>query len=208
VYACWTVKGGSGSTVFAAALALELAGRGKNTTIIDFGGDVPSVLGLAEPAGRGVRDWLADQGRQADELHGLGFHASKHLRVIPAGSGSSFDGDALHTMCALLDHNSVVDFGTLRPPDSVRKDVSNDWLVIRPCYLALRRASRLTDPPKGVVVIKESWRALTSRDIQAVVGAPVVAEITVCDTVARSVDAGLLATKLPKRLSKELESLK
>jgi uncharacterized protein YidB (DUF937 family) len=55
--------------------------------------------------------------------------------------------------------------------------------------------------------MNEPSRALTTRDVQSVVGSPVVAEITVADGVARSVDAGLLATRLPKQLAEELRVL-
>jgi hypothetical protein len=57
------------------------------------------------------------------------------------------------------------------------------------------------------VLLKEQGRALTTRDVQSVVGAPVVAEITVADGIARSVDAGLLATRLPAQLAQELRGL-
>ena len=36
MYACWTVKGGSGTTVFASALALMLAERNGKATIIEL----------------------------------------------------------------------------------------------------------------------------------------------------------------------------
>jgi hypothetical protein len=78
---------------------------------------------------------------------------------------------------------------------------------LRPCYLALRRAAKLPRRPHGVVVVREPGRALTSRDIQSVVGAPVVAEVSVTDEVARSVDAGLLATRLPRLLADEVGPL-
>jgi len=55
--------------------------------------------------------------------------------------------------------------------------------------------------------MNEEGRSLTARDVQAVVGAAVVGEITVADGVARSVDAGLLATRLPKQLSEELGAM-
>src|SRR5947209_5309133 len=55
---CWSVKGGSGTTVIAAAIALALA-RSMPTTLVDFGGDVPTVLGLPDPEGFGLADWLA-----------------------------------------------------------------------------------------------------------------------------------------------------
>jgi hypothetical protein len=55
--------------------------------------------------------------------------------------------------------------------------------------------------------MNEGGRSLTARDVQAVVGAAIVGEITVADGVARSVDAGLLATRLPKQLSEELGAM-
>src|SRR5205823_4979023 len=40
---CWSVKGGSGTTVVAAAIALALA-RSAPVVLADFGGDAPTVL--------------------------------------------------------------------------------------------------------------------------------------------------------------------
>jgi len=207
MFACWTVKGGSGTTVFSAAFALALANRHGKATIVDFGGDVPSVLGMAEPAGRGIRDWLSSPSRVAQDLLNLHLNATTSLRVVPAGSATSFDESALLDLVATAEQHTVFDFGTLQPPESLRGSLRGDWLVLRPCYLALRRAAKLRVRPTGVVVIRENGRALTSRDIQAVVGSPVVGEISVSDGVARSVDAGLLATRLPKQLAEELETL-
>lgn len=207
MYACWTVKGGSGGTVFASSFALALAKRHGKACIVDFGGDVPSVLGMAEPTSRGVRDWLALPQRDLHEYAGLHVQATAELSVVPAGTAVSFDEDALGDLVSAAAPNTVLDFGTLQPPESIRDSVRADWLVIRPCYLALRRAARLRVRPQGVVVVREDGRSLTSRDIQSVVGAPVIGEISVSDGVARSVDAGLLATRLPKQLAEELEVL-
>ena len=206
MYACWTVKGGSGTTVFASALALMLAERHGRATIIDFGGDVPSVLGMAEPVGRGIRDWLATSDRDPQHLASLRVNATSRLSVVPVGLATAFDESAFDDLAAASDDKTVFDFGSMCPPESLRR-VARDWLVIRPCYLALRRAARLAQRPGGVVLIKEDGRSLTVRDVQAVVGAAVVGEITVADGVARSVDAGLLATRLPKQLSEELGAL-
>lgn len=208
MYACWSVKGGSGTTVFASALALSLAERHGNATLIDINGDVPSVLGMAEPAGTGIRDWLAQSRRDAQDLLQLRITATSRLHVIPVGSATTFDAHALDDMVASLpNEHVVVDFGLLQPPHSVRVAARGDWLIVRPCYLALRRAARLNERPGGVVLLKEHGRALTARDVQAVVGSPVIAEITVADGVARSVDAGLLATRLPRQLADEIECL-
>lgn len=205
--ACWTVKGGSGTTVFACALALALAERHGGANIIDFGGDVPSVLGMAEPAGRGVRDWLAGATRDPQDFARLRLDATARLGIVPAGSATSFDDHSLIDLANVVPDHTVVDFGTLQPSESLRPLIRADWLVVRPCYLALRRAARLPRRPQGVVVVREPGRALTARDIQSVVGAPIVGEVTVSDNVARSVDAGLLATRLPQQLSAELEAL-
>ncbi|MEY4401931.1 MAG: hypothetical protein RL072_1796 [Actinomycetota bacterium] len=207
MYACWTVKGGSGCTVFASAFALALAKQQGKACVVDFGGDVPSVLGMAEPAGRGIRDWLAIPHRTPHTYLDLMLRATSELSVIPAGTASSFGEDAFRELVEAADSNTVLDFGTLQPPESICDALRSDWLIIRPCYLALRRAARLLRKPRGVVVVREAGRSLTSRDIESVVGAPVIAQISVSEGVARSVDAGLLATRLPKQLATELEAL-
>jgi len=59
VIVCWSLKGGSGTTVVSAALALTLAQRNNSAVrIVDLAGDIPSVLGIAEPSGEGVTNWL------------------------------------------------------------------------------------------------------------------------------------------------------
>jgi hypothetical protein len=205
--ACWTVKGGSGTTVFASALALGLAERHGAANIVDLSGDVPAVLGMAEPANRGVRDWLAGIHRDPQDFVRLRLAAAPRLGVVPAGSDAPFDDHSLIDLANVVADHTVVDFGTLQPPESLRPLIRSDWLVLRPCYLALRRAARLPRRPTGVIVVREPGRALTSRDIQSVVGAPVVGEVSVTGEVARSVDAGLLATRLPRLLADEIGAL-
>ena len=75
-------------------------------------------------------------------------------------------------------------------------------LAIRPCYLALRRALDLgvTTGAAGIVVVTEPGRALETRDVAEVLGLPVVTTIPVTPTIARAVDAGILAAHLPKEL--------
>ena len=56
---CWSVKGGSGTTVVASTLALVHAEKSSHgALIVDLAGDVPAVLGLAEPSGIGVGEWF------------------------------------------------------------------------------------------------------------------------------------------------------
>ena len=58
---CWSVRGGSGTTVVAAGVALVRAKRHHQAPpvlLVDLGGDAPAVLGMPEPAAPGVADWL------------------------------------------------------------------------------------------------------------------------------------------------------
>jgi hypothetical protein len=52
---CWAANGGSGSTVVAAALAL---GAVSDSLLVDLDRHLPLALGVAEPAGQGLRDWF------------------------------------------------------------------------------------------------------------------------------------------------------
>ena len=54
---CWSPKGGSGTTVVAASLGLELAAFGWSVVLVDLGGDLPALLGV-EASQEGLGDWL------------------------------------------------------------------------------------------------------------------------------------------------------
>jgi hypothetical protein len=58
--------------------------------------------------------------------------------------------------------------------------------------------------PTGVIVVDETGRSLSNRDIEASLGAAVVASISVDPSVARAVDAGLLTVRLPSIMRREL----
>ncbi len=58
--------------------------------------------------------------------------------------------------------------------------------------------------PSGVVLVSEPGRALGAKDVEDVLGVPVRAEVTVEAAVARAVDAGLLASRLPRSLERAL----
>ena len=70
MYLCWSAKGGSGTTVFAAALALVM-GQRRPTVLVDLDGDAPATLGLAQPSGPGVAEWLASPSADALALANL-----------------------------------------------------------------------------------------------------------------------------------------
>jgi hypothetical protein len=76
-------------------------------------------------------------------------------------------------------------------------------LVIRPCYLALRQALNrgLCGVASAAVVVSEPGRALDPDDVCAVTGLPVMATVPVRADIARAVDAGVFADRLPEPLA-------
>jgi hypothetical protein len=209
---CWSVKGGSGTTVVAASMALLLARRMPGEVLlVDAGGDAPSALGLPDLGGPGLVDWLANPGLEPAALRRLEVEAGGGLRLLPRGSASGgpvIDAGkgvdrllgALHDVSAV-----VVDAG---PPSPLAIELASgaavSLLVLRPCYLALRRALAAPLRPSGVVVVEEPDRALDPTDIEDVLGVPVRAVVPWDPAIGRCVDAGLLAARLPRLLERAL----
>src|SRR5688500_14337711 len=82
--ACWSPKGGSGTTVTACGLAAVLARSGSSGALLaDLSGDAAAVLGVAEPIGPGLAEWLSagpDVGAAA--LGRLEVEAAAGLRLL------------------------------------------------------------------------------------------------------------------------------
>lgn len=210
---CWSVKGGSGTTVVAAALALVLAQRHEaGARLVDMSGDTPSALGMSEPASEGIAEWLSAADHPGVEaLNNLMLPVTAHLGVIPRGHNvivpSLVNLDRLRDLAEVIAQSTmptVVDAGSGLAAIPIIEHATRSLLIIRPCYLALRRASLLTTKPHGIIVITEPGRALGVHDVESVVGAPVLAEIPFDPAIARAVDAGLLAGRVPTLLAKHL----
>jgi hypothetical protein len=75
-------------------------------------------------------------------------------------------------------------------------------VVVRGCYLALRRAVRapLVAQAQGAVLVEEPGRALGAREVAEILGLPVLARFPVRPSVARAVVAGVLVARLPSPL--------
>ncbi len=127
------------------------------------------------------------------------------------------DGARAEVLGAVLaaDHRAVVvDCGRLDAAEAATSAVAvgatlacaatHSLLVVRPCYLALRRAVAMPFRPSGVVVVDEVGRCLTPHDVEAVLEVPVVATVPHDVAVGRSVDAGVLASRLPTGLTRAL----
>lgn len=217
--ACWSPKGGSGTTVVAAALAVLLAESAPAGAVLaDLAGDAPAVLGVAEPAGPGLGEWLA-AGEDVDgvALSRLALPVTPILSLLPRGRAAlpvpaGRRPDDLARVLAGDPRPVVVDCGTVAAADAdavgvaVAAAAGTSFAVLRPCYLGLRRALAAPVRPSGVVLLSEPGRALDRTDVEAVLGVPVRVEIDVEPAVARAVDAGLLATRLPSRLARALRA--
>lgn len=206
---CYAAKGGSGTSVVAAALALT---AGPRATLVDLGGDAPGVLGLTpgqSPGTPGIAEWLhADVG--ADALADLG-NTVGTLTVIGRGHAPLGDDperwDLLVSWLAERGGTAVVDAGTGEPPEPLCRAADRLLLVARPCYLGLARAAGSTTRPTGVIVVREPGRALNWRDVEAALGVPVIACVLVEPAVARAVDAGLFAAALPRHVARNLHAV-
>ena len=208
--ACWSVKGGSGTTVVATALAL-LHARAGGALVADLMGDVPAALGIPEPPGPGLAAWLAaadDVG--ADALARLAVAVAPGLDLLATGPpgppGRPGRGAALAAALAHDDRPVVIDAGSspVGPALDVAAAAAISLLVVRPCFLALRRAVAAPVRPSGVVLVREPGRSLGRRDVEDALQVPVCAEVDLEPAVARAVDAGLLATRLPRSLAHAL----
>ena len=209
--ACWSAKGGCGTTVVAVALASVLARTAGEALVADLAGDVPAVLGLPEPDGPGIADWLeAGDAVPADALARLELPGPGGLRILPAGTARDRDapgrGDVLAALLGADGRPVVADCGSM--PAGTRLAVaaaaSASLLVLRPCYLALRRAAAFPLRPSGVVLVDEPGRDLTVADIEGVLQVPVRAVVAVEAAIARAVDSGSLGARLPRRLERSL----
>lgn len=222
--ACWSVKGGSGTTVVAAALALLLArSTDAGVVLADLGGDVPAACGIPEPLGPGLIDFAAaGDDVPLEAFDRLETRVTPSLSLLHAGGTSptpeavtgglrelkSVDGERV--ALALTEHyptsSVVVDCG---PPgnecgNAIAAAAGLSLLVLRPCYLALRRAAQSEIRPSGVVLVCEPGRSLGASEVSDVLGVPVRAEVPYDPAVARVVDAGLLSTRVPRCIERAL----
>ena len=206
VTACWSVKGGSGVSVVAAALA-STRRSGEGTALVDLGGDQPCILGCAEPDGPGVAE-LAGLRADAGTVRAALVPLAPGLGLLPRGRGDLPRGEHARVFAGIVagwSGPTVVDCGVLADPDGLAATVvssaSRSLLVVRPCIVALRRAVAAPWRADGVVLVTEPGRALGPRDVEGVLGAPVIAVVPVDPTVARVVDAGLLLSRPPRLLA-------
>lgn len=199
-------KGGVGCSVTAAATSL-LSSAQHDTLLVDVSGDQCDLLAVPDDQ-PGLREWLTAPSALPDTLARLEMRVSDRLSLLPGGDGARVgrvEPDRLTMLAALLAEDGrrvVVDVGRTTGDGSAETLLGladRTVLVVRPCYLALRAATEAS-PPDDVVLIDEPGRALRPDDVAAALDTGSLLVIPHDLGVARRVDAGLLASRLPRSL--------
>jgi hypothetical protein len=216
---CWSVKGGSGTTVVSSSLARVFADRYGAALLVDVGGDGIIALGGSEQPKRGVQTWLsANDDVSSESLDLLAIDLGRNLRILP--SGPSIDGGGVRSarwneLASYLQgqHDPVVvDLGVIpQSPNAGLQEFVNEaetsLLVLRSCYLAVRRAIDFPLRPTGIVLVRDPDRMLSANDVAAAIGVPVVATIFVDPRIGKSVDTGQLGDRIPRPLVRSLRRI-
>jgi cellulose biosynthesis protein BcsQ len=221
--ALWSPKGGSGTSVLAAACALTLARASRTPSgsgelaarLVDLDGDLPAIFGLGNEPDTGVADWLAAGPETPGEaLERLTIDVATGVSLLPLGNApgvlappaAAEAGAALAVALRDAPAPTIVDLGRAdMPATRALLEVADVSLVVlRPCYLALRRAVRAAAVARaaGVVLVEEPDRALAERDVVEVLDVGFVACVPWQKPIARAVDAGILARRLPESLAR------
>lgn len=208
----WSTKGGSGTTTTAASYALLLA-RQAEVLVVDLAGDMPAALGLPDPVGPGVVE-LLDRGHDFGDYQSCEVPAPGGMRLIPAGYGplpTVCDAPAEARAVAVLGADGrevVVDAGT--NPRGLAMALAalapRSFLVLRPCYLGLRRAGAFPLRPSRVLLVDEPDRTIRPEDVASVVDA----EVTVLPwsvSLSRAVDVGSLSGRAPRAFARALQAM-
>ena len=205
---CWSPKGGSGTSVVAAALALTHAAAGHDALLVDLGGDQPALLGCAASDRDGLTDWLAAAGDvPIDALANLEVPVVERLHLLPRGGAAIEDLpperlELAAEVFATSGREIVVDAGPTGGADDRWMRNGRLVVVLRPCYLAVSRLLRACPLPADsvLILIEEPGRALDASDVTAAIDVASVVRLSWDPAVARAVDAGLLTSRMPRSL--------
>ncbi len=206
---CWSPKGGSGTSVVAAALAAST----RPSLLVDLAGDAGAVVGV-DDAGPGIAGWVeAAAEAPPDALGRLEVPVADGFALLVAGrhtvEGPEDAGRLLMGLLGVDPRHVVIDAGRAESEMSraVVLSATRSLCVLRPCYPALRRVATCGLPVNEIVLVTEPGRALGRGDVEAATRAPVVAEVPWDPAIARSVDAATLVSRTPRVLRRSLGAL-
>jgi hypothetical protein len=208
--ALWSPNGGAGTSAFAAACAL-VAARHRSTRLADLDGDQPGILAFAPDPATGLAEWLAiGPEAPADALERFAVDIAPNL-TLPRGARSVFDAspEAGAALGVVLAHDERITFADVSRADApalraLVEVADASIVVVRECYLALRHCVRSAEilAASGAVAMDEGDRGLTVRDIADVIPVPIVATAPFEVAIARRIDAGVFAARLPSGLAR------
>ena len=201
----------------AVGCAAALANDGIDVLMIDCAGDVDAVFGVpvTKP---GINDWLVQSG-EIETLPRLADHVAAGIVLITQGNAlnTAPPADHIEVLCAALANEPrhiVCDLGTSQPgsPSAALATALIDGcdrslLVTNGCYLALRRMAHVDRRVDGICFVDEPGRALGPEDAARVIGAPVLATVPHDRSIARAVDAGVIAGRWPRRHLRLMQGL-
>ncbi len=208
----WSPKGGSGTSVVCALLAAVHAAAGERVLLVDVAGGLTDVLGVGPSPATGVRDFCLAEEAPPDALTRLRVDVAERVALLPSGGGPDPGPERAALVAAVVGGGEelvVIDAGSADDElgRAFLRAATLRFMVVRPCYLALRAAQRRSEPTDGVVVVTEPGRALSTADVAAAAGVPVVAELPWDPATARLVDAGLLLARPPRRAARRLRGV-
>ena len=220
-------KGGTGTSVIAASLALELAlsepwSSRHGVILIDFDGDQSDILGVDVAGRHGVVDWLTSHDPvDLASIDSLLVPVTPGLSLLPAGRSQlgigigSIDAGRIADLVTGLGSSATVvaDLGVIGTDAMSSRAMigaasDRRTLIVRPCYLALRRAAKVPISFDSLAEVYEDGRALRTLDVEAVLSMPVCARLRVDPAVARSVDSGTLVNRRPRPLRRFVADLR
>lgn len=212
---CWSPKGGSGTSVVATGLAIveSRSATDRNndarTVIVDLAGDVPAILGIEDPL-VGIAEWISDP--TSFDIRTLIVDRETELGVLPRGRATLPESRSgawsrlaaeltnLSTSCCTI----IVDAGRGPVPRELESVADHRYIVVRPCYLALRRARLIDHSSDAVIIVTEPDRALRQADVARVLGLPIAATLDISADIARRVDAGIITSRPSTELIRAL----
>ncbi len=187
------------------AIAAMKNSPSTRTILVDLGGDIPAILGMDEPS-IGLSEWISQPSMH--DFDDVLIEAAPGLSVLARGRALLPESRSGAWSRAILELSSRCAQGSMIVVDAGREPIAHDWkphvtrtlLIVRPCYLALRRARLAESSFDGVVAVTEPDRVLTVADIGSVLGVDVVAHVPMTGDIARRIDAGVTLTRPPKQL--------
>src|SRR5262249_37596951 len=147
----------------------------------------------------------------AAALDRIAVPVSSNLTLLPRGLSLPYDappevGAALGFVLANDPVLTIADLSTASPPVLRAMIEVSDVavMVVRDSYVALRSALRdpLLAAASGVIAMEETGRALGASEIRDVLGVEVLGVVPVRMPIARVIDAGVLATRMPEPLER------